>query len=44
MHVLEVRTASIIRAMLEVIRISETSVYYNETVQTYVPEGCNLQF
>jgi hypothetical protein len=40
-----VRTASIIRfiaLMMEAVRISETSVYFNETTRRYVPEGYNL--
>jgi hypothetical protein len=39
----EVRAASIIRAMMEVVRTSETSVYYNETTRRNIPEGTNLQ-
>jgi hypothetical protein len=31
-----------IRLLMEAVRISETSVYYNETARRYIPEGCNL--
>jgi hypothetical protein len=38
---------SIIRVMImalimEAVRISETSVYSNETARCYIPEGCKL--
>jgi hypothetical protein len=36
--VLEVRTVS----NISVVRISETSVYFNETTRRYIPEGCLL--
>jgi hypothetical protein len=32
----EVRTASIIRAMTEAVRTSETSVYFHDTSQRYI--------
>jgi hypothetical protein len=43
----EVRTASIIRAMntialVEEVRTSETSVYFNESTRRYIPESSNL--
>jgi hypothetical protein len=28
--------------MIETLRISETSVYFNETTRRYNPEGCHL--
>jgi hypothetical protein len=28
-------------ALMEVVRISETSVYFNETTRRYIPEGCH---
>jgi len=28
--------------MMEAVRTSETSVYYNETTRRYIPEGSNL--
>jgi hypothetical protein len=34
----EVRTASIIRAMLEAVRTSETSITFNVTIRRCVPE------
>jgi hypothetical protein len=38
-----VRTASIIRAMMmEVVRISEMSVYINDNTRRYIPECYNL--
>jgi hypothetical protein len=40
---MEVRTASII-APMEAIRMSETSVYFNETTRRYIPEYCHLQY
>jgi hypothetical protein len=36
------RTASIIALMMEAVRTSETSVYPNETTQSYILEGPNL--
>jgi len=38
----EVLTASIIRAMMEVVRTSETSVNFNETTRRYIPEDSKL--
>jgi hypothetical protein len=35
----EVRTASIVEA----VRISETSVYFNESARRYIAGGCLLQ-
>jgi hypothetical protein len=35
-HVSEVRTASIVRAMMDAVRTSETSVYFNETARRYI--------
>jgi hypothetical protein len=29
---------------MEAVRISETSVYSNETTRRYIPEGASLQF
>jgi hypothetical protein len=29
--------------MMEAVRTSETSVYFNETTWRYIPEGSNLQ-
>jgi hypothetical protein len=40
------RTASIIsllRVMMEPLRTSETSVYSNEAIRRYIPEGFHLQ-
>jgi hypothetical protein len=31
----------IIRAMTEAVRTSETSVYFSETTQRYIPESCH---
>jgi hypothetical protein len=28
--------------MIEAVRISETSAYFNETTRRYIPEGCLL--
>jgi hypothetical protein len=39
----QLRTAAIIRAVMEAVRASETSVYSNETTRRYIPEGFNLQ-
>jgi glycerol-3-phosphate O-acyltransferase len=30
------------RSMMDAVRISETSVYFNETTPEHIPEGCNL--
>jgi hypothetical protein len=38
-----VRTASIIALMMETLRTSETSVYYNEITWRNIPEGSNLR-
>jgi hypothetical protein len=38
----EVRTASIIKMMTEVVRTSEMSVYSNETTRLYSPEDSHL--
>jgi hypothetical protein len=38
----EVRTSSIIMAMMEAVRTSETSAYSNETTRRYIPEGSHL--
>jgi hypothetical protein len=37
-----VRTASIIMVMKESVRTSEASVYSNETIRRYIPEGSHL--
>jgi hypothetical protein len=37
-----VLTASIIRVMMEVVRVPETSVYSNEITQHYIAEGLHL--
>jgi hypothetical protein len=37
-----VRTASIIRAIMEAVHISEPSVYSKEITWRYIPEGANL--
>jgi hypothetical protein len=29
--------------MMEAVRISESSVYFNETTRRYIPESCHLQ-
>jgi hypothetical protein len=42
MEVLEVRTASI-NCVIEAVRTSETSVYFNETTQRYNPGSCYSQ-
>jgi hypothetical protein len=40
---MKVRTASIIKdLMMEAVRTSETSVYFNKTARRYIPEGSNL--
>jgi hypothetical protein len=36
-------TASIISAIMEAVRASETSVYFHDTTMLYIPEGCYLQ-
>jgi hypothetical protein len=36
------RAASTIALMTGAERISETSVYFNETTEPYIPEGCHL--
>jgi hypothetical protein len=41
-YVSEVGTDSIIRAMMEAAQTSETSIYFNETTQRCIPEGCHL--
>jgi hypothetical protein len=28
--------------MMEAVRTSETSIYFNETTRRYIPEGCHL--
>jgi hypothetical protein len=33
----------IITLMVEAVSTSETSVYSNETIRRYIPEGCNLK-
>jgi hypothetical protein len=38
----EVLTASIIRAMMEAVHTSETSVHSDETTRRYIPEGSKL--
>jgi hypothetical protein len=38
----EVRTASIIRAMMEAVRSSETSVIFKVTIRRYIPEDSKL--
>jgi deoxyinosine 3'endonuclease (endonuclease V) len=38
----EVRAASIVRAMMETVSTSETSVYSNETKMRYIPEDFNI--
>jgi hypothetical protein len=37
-----VRYAYIIALVMEAVGTSETSVYFNETTQCYIPEGCHL--
>jgi hypothetical protein len=37
------RTFSIISLMMEVVRTSETSVYFNETTWRSIPDGCHIQ-
>jgi hypothetical protein len=32
-----------IALMMDAVRTSETSVYFNETTRRYIPEGCHLQ-
>jgi hypothetical protein len=36
------RAASIITLMTEAVRNSETSVFFEETTQRHIPEGCHL--
>jgi hypothetical protein len=36
------RIASIIRAITEAVNTSETSVYFKEITQRYIPEGSNI--
>jgi hypothetical protein len=38
----EVRTASIIRAIIEAVRTSETSVNFNVTIRRYIKEDSKL--
>jgi hypothetical protein len=38
----ELRTSSIIMAMMEAVRTPETSVHFDETTQRYIPEDFNL--
>jgi hypothetical protein len=38
----EVHTASIIKAMMEAVRISESSVNINSTTRRYIPEDFKL--
>jgi hypothetical protein len=38
------RTAYIIRAMMEAVRTSETSVNFNVTTRRYIPEESKLHF
>jgi hypothetical protein len=33
---------SIIALMMEAVRTSETSLYFNETIRRYIPEGCHF--
>jgi hypothetical protein len=40
----EMHTASIIRAMVEAVRTSETSVHFNVTARRYIPEDSKLQY
>jgi hypothetical protein len=35
--------APLIALIMDVVRTSETSVYFNETIRRYMPGGCNLQ-
>jgi hypothetical protein len=37
-----VRRIRLIALMMEAVRTSETSVYFNETTQHCIPEGCHL--
>jgi hypothetical protein len=37
-----VRTSSVISAMMEAVRTSETSVFFNETARLYIPQGCHV--
>jgi hypothetical protein len=39
----QVDSVSFIALMMEAVRISKTSVYFNETTQRHIPEGCHLQ-
>jgi hypothetical protein len=39
----ELPTASIIRAMIEAVRTSETSVNFNVTTRRYIPEDSKLK-
>jgi hypothetical protein len=36
------RTGIMMMMTTEAVRISETSVYCNETTRRYIPKGCNL--
>jgi hypothetical protein len=38
----EMHTVSIIALMMKALYTSETSVYFQETIQCYIPEGCHL--
>jgi hypothetical protein len=38
----EVRTASIIRAIVEALHTYEISAYFNETIRRYIPEDSHL--
>jgi hypothetical protein len=39
----EVHTASIIALMIQIVRTSQTSVYFNETTQRFIPQGYHFQ-
>jgi hypothetical protein len=38
----EIRTASIIMAMMEAVRTSETLVHFNVTTRRYIPEDSKI--
>jgi hypothetical protein len=42
-EILEVHTASKIRALMAVVCTSETSDCFNESTRRYIPESCHLQ-
>jgi hypothetical protein len=42
MHCEELQMSRVRALMMEEVRISETSVCFNETIRCYIAEGCHL--